>query len=141
MKGAILAKNERGITLIELMIVVSIIGILSMIAYPSYTQYVTNSHRTLAKSTLLEVLSKQQNYYARNITYTNDLSELGYTLSGGQMETEGGRYKISAASCAAPLSTQISVCVQLTATPQGIQATDGTLVANSGGEKTPADKW
>lgn len=133
--------HESGVTLIELMIVISIIGILSSIAYPGYTNYVRDTHRTLAKGVLLEVLSKQQDYYARNMSYTTDLSKLGYTLSSGKLKTEDSRYDITAANCSAPLSDKITVCVQLTATAIGAQASDGNLSANSAGGKSPAEKW
>ena len=42
-------KHMRGITLMELMIVVVIIGILTAIAYPSYRQYVAKAKRNEAK--------------------------------------------------------------------------------------------
>ncbi len=140
---------EKGVTLIELMISLSIIGILSTVAYPSYTQYILSSHRTTAQSTLIEVLAEQQNYYARNMAFTDDLSELGYTTTadgdgpdaGNSLEIGDGRYRITAAACSAPLSTLLTTCVQLTATAAGAQTSDGNLTANSAGGKTPASKW
>jgi len=45
----------QGFTLIELMIVVAVVGILSAIAYPSYTEYVRRGHRADARAGLLQV--------------------------------------------------------------------------------------
>lgn len=47
-------QQHSGFTLIELMIVVAIIGILSSIAYPSYTEYVRRGHRADARAGLLQ---------------------------------------------------------------------------------------
>lgn len=46
--------HMRGFTLIELMIVVAVVGILSAIAYPSYTEYVRRGHRADARAGLLQ---------------------------------------------------------------------------------------
>lgn len=47
-------RPQKGFTLIELMIVVAIVGILSAIAYPSYTEYVQRGHRADARAGLLQ---------------------------------------------------------------------------------------
>ena len=46
--------QQKGFTLIELMIVVAVVGILSAIAYPSYTEYVRRGHRADARAGLLQ---------------------------------------------------------------------------------------
>ncbi len=44
-----------GMTLIELLIAVVIVGIISAIAYPSYTNHVIKSHRTVALSDISRI--------------------------------------------------------------------------------------
>ncbi len=70
--------NQRGMTLIELMIVVVIVGILSAIAFPAYQAYVNRAKRTEAKTLLLEVAARQERYYFDNNTYTANATDLGY---------------------------------------------------------------
>lgn len=49
-----ISKRQKGFTLIEIMIVVAIIGILTAIAVPSYTEYIRRGHRAEARAGLLQ---------------------------------------------------------------------------------------
>ncbi len=62
--------HNAGFTLIELMIAVAIVGILSAIAYPSYTSYVQRAARGEAKGELTELSQFMERTYTENGTYT-----------------------------------------------------------------------
>lgn len=49
-----LSMRQKGFTLIEVMIVVAIVGILSAIAIPSYSEYIRRGHRADARAGLLQ---------------------------------------------------------------------------------------
>lgn len=53
-------KSKKGFTLVELMIVISIIAILAAIAYPSYIDFVRKSRRADAQAALANVQLAQQ---------------------------------------------------------------------------------
>ena len=53
-----ISENDKGFTLIEMMIVVAIIGILAAIAYPSYQSYVIKTKRTDMMSEMQNIASE-----------------------------------------------------------------------------------
>ncbi len=67
------ATRQQGITLIELMIVIGIIGILVAIAAPSYSQYVRTARRAEAQQELLKAAAELEKLYGRRGSYTGAL--------------------------------------------------------------------
>ncbi|MBV9549427.1 MAG: prepilin-type N-terminal cleavage/methylation domain-containing protein [Alphaproteobacteria bacterium] len=61
--------GQAGFTLIELMIVVTVIGILAAISIPAYRGYLQQAHLAEAKPYLLDIASKERSYKIRNGTY------------------------------------------------------------------------
>lgn len=128
-----LTKTQSGVTLIELMIVVAIVGIIAAFAYPAYQAQAEKTRRAEGTSALTRIMDMQERYYINaNFppTYTTDLSDLG--LGGATFTTENGHYVIDAAAC----GDGITQCVQLTATAQPSQDNDGDLTLNSLGAAT-----
>jgi type IV pilus assembly protein PilE len=71
-------KGNQGFTLIELMIVVAIVALLAAVGYPSYTAYVTKSHRQAGKNFLYSVADRQEQFFQDNKRYAANMIELGY---------------------------------------------------------------
>lgn len=62
----------------ELMIVVAILTVIASIAYPSYLGFVTRTNRTAAKSALVLIADRQEQFFAQNKRYAPNLSSLGF---------------------------------------------------------------
>jgi prepilin-type N-terminal cleavage/methylation domain-containing protein len=69
-------RDERGFTLIELMIVLIIVGILTMIALPSYFAFRNRANDAAAKSNVAVIANTISAYYQDNKTF------VGMTLAG-----------------------------------------------------------
>ena len=100
------------------MVVVAIIGILSAVAYPSYTEYVMRGNRAEATSTLLEAQQFMERYYAANSRYSTAADgnpSLPARLAS--IPTNGAaRYTLSVSATTNTYT--------LTAAPTGTMATD-----------------
>lgn len=69
-----LGAADRGFTLIELMIVVAVLGILTVIAYPSYVEHINTGRRTDAQRVLLEQVNTLERAYSRQGQYPENLT-------------------------------------------------------------------
>lgn len=104
--------QQRGVTLLELMIVVVVVGILASIAYPSFQEHVRKTRRADGKAALMQTAQQLERCYTRFARY-ND-GNCGVALPADSAE---GFYQVSAAALDASSFT-------LDATPQGDQASD-----------------
>lgn len=89
-RNSILGKTMSGFTLIEVMIVVVIIGILSAVAYPNYTEYVRRGARADAMTLLLDAANKQEQFFVDNRAYSNNLANIGVPTA-----TENGYFNVT----------------------------------------------
>jgi len=58
-------RNQRGFTLMELMVVIVIVAILAAVAVPLYINYVKDAQRTEAKGAIGAIISAEQVYYQK----------------------------------------------------------------------------
>lgn len=74
--------RHGGYTMTEMLIVLAMIGIVAAIAFPSYRSYVERTQRTVAKTAISDILSRQESYAVDHKRYAGDFARLGYPGTG-----------------------------------------------------------
>lgn len=86
-------KSMRGVTLLELMLVVVILSLLVTIAYPNYREFTARAKRNEAKAALLLIAQNQERVYLSTNQYTNNMRDLGFDVENN-FTTESKSYLI-----------------------------------------------
>jgi len=120
-----LDRNQKGFTLIELMIVVAIIGILAAIAIPNFLKYQAKSRQSEARVNLGGVFVAQTSYYGEQARY-NDFDAIGFALAGSS-----NRYTYRARATTVAGTTVSQGALQTIAAGVGATAAEGTPVSQS----------
>ena len=124
-------KRRSGFTLIEVMIVVAIIAILSAIAYPSYLQYLQRVNRSQAQQLMMEISSKQVQYFLDARAYTATIGPGGLNIPNRDdwtciADCSNGKYTVHVDLVAGPPPG-----FMIKATATGPQVGDGDVYLNA----------
>jgi type IV pilus assembly protein PilE len=139
----LVARALAGFTLIEMMVTLMIAGILFFVALPGYQYAVIKSTRAAARAILLDVTSRQEQFFVNHKRYAVTLESLGLpqdTFIDGQGEAVGQQsaaYHVSlelldgvySGVQAAPLNRQAadSVCMTMSLSSIGVRSVSGSL--------------
>lgn len=129
-------RTQRGVNLVELMIVVAIIGIIAAFAYPSYLEQIQSTRRADCSGALVGLGNAMERHYSISGSYLGAAAAGADTGAPGiyavNCPVDGGEatYNITIAAAAASTYT-------LNAAPTGAQTGDkcGTLTLTNTGVK------
>lgn len=127
--------RNKGFTLVELLVTVSMIAILAAIALPNYQHYGRKAKRTEAIAALLDMQMRQEKWRASNNSYNGTASQIGapssadYTFS----VTNVGVSSYTLNATAITSSTQVK--------DKQSSTSCSTLSIDQSGTRSPATCW
>lgn len=135
--------KDRGLTLLELLLVMGIVGIAMSFAIPSYRDHVLRVNRTDAKTALLQAAQALERCAANAPPFAYDSATCNAAVSF-PITAPSGSYRVSAVRTAttyvltaAPQNRQAAdtECASFTLNESGLRAVTGSASA------TPAKCW
>lgn len=134
-------RSYSGFTLIELMVVVAVIAILVAVGLPSYQSYIIRANRSAAQQFMLGIASRQEQYLLDARTYTATLGAGGLGLTPSDWDCTSNAAQCTNSRYTITVAVPTATTYTITATATGAQVSDGNLMLDNLGTKTPADKW
>lgn len=119
----------RGVTLLELMMAVAIVGVLVALAYPTYAEQVRRGQRADAQTVLLEAAQFMQRVYAAKNSFEGAVLPDGYKFAPRDSSATTRRYDVTVSVGADNRS------FVLAATPVIADTKCGTLTMTDTGKK------
>ncbi len=119
-------QHQHGFTLVELLIVVTIVGILAMVAIPGFQDSMRKSRRSDGRIALLETAQRLERCYTQFGVYDDDDCDIA-----SPADSPDGFYSVTVVRDPSTFT--------LSAAPQGPQASDsacGTLSLDQLGERS-----
>lgn len=125
--------QQRGFSLMELMVAVAIAGILLAVAVPSYQNYLTGNRRAVAGACLVELSQYMERVYTTSMVYNVNNGEATVLPASNCQQTLTDTYTFSLDMTAQTFT--------LSAAPKGAQSGDtscGTLSIDQAGVRAAA---
>jgi type IV pilus assembly protein PilE len=113
------------------MITVAIVAILASIATASYQSQIRKSHRTDARTALLDIAGREERYMSVYNTYSQVPTDIGYagtTWGTGGIAVGSGYYNVKV-EVPNPNTTTVPLSYLITATPTNTQTADTTCAS------------
>ena len=123
-KGTDMKQLQRGVSLMELLTVIGVIGILAAIAIPSYQEYILRTNRTHAKIALTQTAVALERCYTNSTPFTYNGATCTAAVPLPYTTPDGGHYVVS------HVGARQAQSFSLIATAQGPQAARDTKCGN-----------
>jgi type IV pilus assembly protein PilE len=132
--------GARGFTLMEVIVVVTMLAILAAIAIPNYSEYIRRGHRAAAQEYLISLASRQVQFYLDRRAFAESdvcppVAPATTCLNATPPAELANRYTVAIAAAAGP-----PAAFTITATPTGSQTGErcGNLTIDQTGARGAA---
>jgi prepilin-type N-terminal cleavage/methylation domain-containing protein len=129
-------RRGRGVTLIETMVVVTIIGILASMGVPRFEQAIEQSKANIAAANLRAIWTGQRAYWLQNNKFSPDLATLraANLLDPGIEDDNGGSTTSDGTAYVYTISQSGGSAFQATARRVNNSGSQGTLTIDQNGD-------
>lgn len=133
------SRQQGGFTLMELLVVVTIVGILAAVAVPLYTEQVAKARRAEGRTALLEGVNALERSFTVNNRYPTSLTGVYKTYSGE--DAASAHYDLALTTAADRLSFTLSATPRQADPKCGVYSLDQLGQRTFNGNGTRAQCW